>query len=88
MLRNQVDIVAPLLKGLNLKPVSLNFETPLLTGNWDAWRHADMPPIQTGVTYDGCVSMARDHGFRYLVFNYLSPEERLGLDSTVPLPTS
>jgi sugar phosphate isomerase/epimerase len=39
-----------------------------------------MPPIEAGVTYDGCVSLARDHGFRYLVFNYLTPEERLGLD--------
>jgi sugar phosphate isomerase/epimerase len=39
-----------------------------------------MPPVEAGVTYDGCVSLARDHGFRYIVFNYLSPEERLGLD--------
>ncbi len=80
MLRNQVKTLAPLLKGVNLTPVSLHFETPLLTGNWAAWQHADMPPIEAGVTYDGCVSMARDHGFRYIVFNYLSPEERLGLD--------
>jgi sugar phosphate isomerase/epimerase len=80
MLRNQVDTLAPLLKRVNLTPVSLHFETPLLTGNWAAWQHADMPPIEPGVTYDGCVSMARDHGFRYIVFNYLSPEERLGLD--------
>jgi sugar phosphate isomerase/epimerase len=80
MLRNQVDTVASLLARVNLTPVSLHFETPLLTGNWAAWRHADMPAIEPGVSYDGCVSMARDHGFRYIVFNYLSPEERLGLD--------
>jgi sugar phosphate isomerase/epimerase len=80
VLRNQVKTVAPLLKRVNLNPVSLHFETPLLTGNWAAWQHADMPPIEAGVTYDGCVSLARDHGFRYIVFNYLSPEERLGLD--------
>src|SRR5437762_4238064 len=35
-----------------------------------------MPTIEAGVTYDACVSLARDHGFRYIVFNYLSPEER------------
>ena len=80
MLRNQVKTLAPLLNRVNLTPVSLHFETPLLTGNWTAWQHADMPPIEAGVTYEGCVSLARDHGFRYIVFNYLSPEERLGLD--------
>ncbi|HEX6545636.1 MAG TPA: sugar phosphate isomerase/epimerase [Bryobacteraceae bacterium] len=80
VLRNQVKNLAPLLKSVNLRPVSLHFETPLLTGNWLAWQHADMPPIESGVTYDSCVSLARDHGFRYIVFNYLSPEERLGLD--------
>ncbi len=80
MLRDQVRTLAPLLRGVNLTPISLHFETPLLTGNWDAWQHADMPAIERGVTYDGCVSLARDHGFRYLVFNYLSPEERLELD--------
>jgi len=80
VLRNQVNLLAPLLKRTSLTPISLHFETPLLTGNWEAWRHADMPPVEAGVTYDGCVSLARDHGFRYIVFNYLSPEERLGLD--------
>jgi sugar phosphate isomerase/epimerase len=80
MLRSQVKVLAPLLKRTNLTAVSLHFETPLLTGNWEAWQHADMPPVEAGVTYDGCVSLARDHGFRYIVFNYLSPEERLGLD--------
>jgi hypothetical protein len=62
MLRNQVKPLAPLLKRVNLAPVSLHFETPLLTGNWAAWQHADMPPIEAGVTYDACVSLARDHG--------------------------
>jgi sugar phosphate isomerase/epimerase len=80
MLRNQVKTLAPLLKGVNLTPVSLHFETPLLTGNWTAWQHADMPPLEAGATYEGCVSLARDYGFRYIVFNYLSPEERLELD--------
>jgi sugar phosphate isomerase/epimerase len=80
MLRSQVKTLARLLKGVNLAPISLHFETPLLTGNWTAWQHADMPPIEAGVTFEDCVLLARDHGFRYIVFNYLSPEERLGLD--------
>ena len=80
MLRNQVKTLGPLLKHTRLRPVSLHFETPLLTGNWAAWQHADMPPVEPGVTFDDCIPLARDHGFQYIVFNYLSPEERLGLD--------
>ena len=33
MLRSQVKTLAPLLKRVNLTPISLHFETPLLTGN-------------------------------------------------------
>jgi sugar phosphate isomerase/epimerase len=80
MLRSQVSLVAPILPQVNLKPISLHFETPLLTGNWTAWKHADMPLVERGVTFEDCIPLARDHGFQYLVFNYLSPEERLGLD--------
>ena len=80
MLRSQVIPLAPFLKRVNLRPVSMHFETPLLTGNLTAWQHADMPPIEPGVTFDDCIALARDHGFKYIVFNYLSPEERLGLD--------
>jgi sugar phosphate isomerase/epimerase len=80
MLRSQVKMLAPLLKRVNLAPISLHFETPLLTGNWTAWQHADMPLVEPGVTFGDCVLLARDHGFRFIVFNYLAPEERLGLD--------
>jgi sugar phosphate isomerase/epimerase len=80
MLRSQVGVLTPYLKKVALRPVSLHFETPLLTGNWKAWQHADMPPVEPGVTFDDTVAVARDHGFQYLVFNYLAPEERLGLD--------
>jgi sugar phosphate isomerase/epimerase len=80
MLRSQVAPLAPYLKTVGLQPVSLHFETPLITGNWKAWQHADMPPIESGVTFEGSLAQARDYGFQYMVFNYLAPEERLGLD--------
>ena len=80
VLRNQVAALAPYFKTTGLQPVSLHFETPLITGNWKAWQHADMPAIEPGVTFDGTLAQARDHGFRYMVFNYLAPEERLGSD--------
>jgi sugar phosphate isomerase/epimerase len=80
MLRSQVKTIAPLLSPLELRPTSLHFETPLLTGNYSAWQHADMPPIESGASYEQSLELANDHGFRYIVFNYLTPEERLGLD--------
>jgi sugar phosphate isomerase/epimerase len=39
-----------------------------------------MPPIEPRVTFEDAIAVARDHGFEYIVFNYLAPEERLGLD--------
>lgn len=80
MLRSQVMLLAPYLNKTGLQPVSMHFETPLLTGNWKAWQHADMPAIEPGVTLDEALNLAAHHGFKYFVFNYLSPEERLGLD--------
>jgi sugar phosphate isomerase/epimerase len=80
MMRTQVIPLAPYLKSGDLRPVSLHFETPLITQNWDAWKHADMPAVERRVTFDEVISLARDHGFEYLVFNYLTPEERLDLD--------
>jgi sugar phosphate isomerase/epimerase len=80
MLRSQVETIAPLLSRFELRPISLHFETPLLTGNYTAWQHADMPAIESGASYQQSLELAKDHEFRYVVFNYLSPEERLGLD--------
>lgn len=80
MLRSQVAPLAPYLKQTGLRPISVHFETPLITGNWKAWKDADMPPIEPGVTFDKALAQAKEHGFEYMVFNYLPPEERLGLD--------
>ena len=80
MLRSQVVPLAPYLKETGLQPVSVHFETPLITQNWKAWKDADMPPVEPGVTFEGALAEAKSHGFEYMVFNYLTPEERLGLD--------
>jgi len=80
VMRSQVATLAPYFKTAGLQPVSLHFETPLITGNWKAWQHADMPPIEPGITFNDALAQARDHAFRYMVFNYLAPEERLGSD--------
>jgi sugar phosphate isomerase/epimerase len=81
VLRDQLVALAPHLKATGLRPVALHFETPLITGNWDAWKRAEMPPIvPAGVRFEDVIGLAHDHGVEYLVFNYLTPEERLGAD--------
>jgi sugar phosphate isomerase/epimerase len=81
VLRNQIKVLAPHLKATGLRAVALHFETPLITGNWDAWKRAEMPPIEpAGVRFEDVIDLAHDHGVEYVVFNYLTPEERLGAD--------
>lgn len=81
VLRDQLKVLAPHLKATGLRPVALHFETPLITGNWGAWTRAEMPPIvPAGVRFEEVIELAHEHGVEYLVFNYLTPEERLGAD--------
>lgn len=81
VLRDQLEVLAPHLKAAGLRPIALHFETPIVTGNWDAWKHAEMPPIvPAGVRFEDVVELAHRYGVQYLVFNYLTPEERLGAD--------
>jgi sugar phosphate isomerase/epimerase len=80
ILRNQVEVLRPLLPSSGLKPVSLHFETPIITGNWQAWKDADMPPVDERLTFEQTVEQAASCGVRNLVFNYLPPKERGELD--------
>jgi sugar phosphate isomerase/epimerase len=80
LLRAQITIVAPYLKNLNLRPVSVHFETPLITGNFQAWKDDDMPPVDASYTFEEALAESKEHGFEYMVFNYLPPKERGGLD--------
>jgi hypothetical protein len=81
VLRDQLAVLGPYPKATALRPVALHFETPLITGNWDAWKRAEMPPIlPAGIRFEDVIELAHAHGVEYLVFNYLTPEERLGAD--------
>jgi hypothetical protein len=80
ILRNQIRILRPFLSGSGLTPVSMHFETPLITGNWQAWRDAEMPPVDDRLTFERTLDEAGDCGIRNLVFNYLPPKERGELD--------
>jgi sugar phosphate isomerase/epimerase len=80
ILRNQIAIIRPLLAGCGLKAVSLHFETPVITGNWQAWKDAQMPPVDERLTFERTIEEAASCGIRNLVFNYLPPKERGELD--------
>jgi sugar phosphate isomerase/epimerase len=80
ILRNQIAALAPHLKSLGLTAVSMHFETPLITGNWQAWRDAEMPSIEGGVSFESAIDQARSAGITNAVFNYLPPKERGDLD--------
>jgi len=80
VLRSQIAIVAPHLRKLNLRPVSVHFETPLITGNFQAWKDDDMPPVSATYSFDEALAVSKEHGFEYMVFNYLPLKERGGLD--------
>ncbi|MFL6352752.1 MAG: sugar phosphate isomerase/epimerase family protein [Bryobacteraceae bacterium] len=80
VLPSQIEPLAPYLKTLPLRPVSVHFESPLITGNWQAWKDDDMPAIDERYTFGQALIEAKAHGFEYMVFNYLPPKERGGLD--------
>lgn len=80
IMRGQIAPLSPHLKSAGLTPVSMHFETPLITGNWQAWKDAQMPPIEETYTFDRALDEAQGAGIRNVVFNYLPPKERGELD--------
>ncbi|HYP05005.1 MAG TPA: sugar phosphate isomerase/epimerase [Bryobacteraceae bacterium] len=80
IMRSQVALLTPHLKQLGLKAVSMHFETPLITGNWQAWKDAEMPPIEETYTFQKALDVATAGNIPNVVFNYLPPKERGELD--------
>jgi len=71
-------LVLPLCKEFGLQPVSCHFDTPLVTGNYDAWKFDKLP---AGYTWQKAVDEAAAVGFKYMVVAYLMPAERGSLDA-------
>ena len=80
IMRSQVAALTPHLKSAGLRPVSMHFETPLITGNFQAWKDAEMPPIDERYTFTQALEVANSGGIPNVVFNYLPPKERGELD--------
>jgi hypothetical protein len=63
-------------------------DTPLVTGNWDAWKGAYPQGPPEGLTWQKAVDDAAAAGFQYVVIAYLMPAERGSLDTFAATPTS
>jgi len=74
-------VVLPLCKEFGLHAVSTHIETPLVTGNWGAWKDAFPQGQPQGLTWQKAVDDAAAAGFKFVVIAYLMPEERGSLDT-------
>jgi sugar phosphate isomerase/epimerase len=80
-LRQNLDVMAPLLKSAGFRIVSGHFDTPLITGNWDVWsRRPNYTPPPKGYDWKSAVEQAHAVGMKYMVVPYIIPGERGGAD--------
>jgi sugar phosphate isomerase/epimerase len=77
VLRGTLTKVGPLARGLGLSPISVHVDTPLITGQWDAWKFMrGAVPSTYGVAE--LIADAQAQGVKYLVLPYLMAAERGG----------
>ena len=80
-IRSFNPVVLPLCKEFGIQAVSCHYDTPLVTGNFDAWK-SDFPQGRpAGFTWEKAVEDAAAAGVKYMVVAYLQPAERGSLDT-------
>jgi len=80
-IRSFNPVVLPLCKEFGIQAVSCHYDTPLVTGNFDAWK-SDFPQGRpAGFTWEKAVDDAAAAGVKYMVVAYLQPAERGSLDT-------
>jgi len=77
VLRNTLAKVGPLARTLGLSPISIHVDTPLITGNWDAWTFM-RAAVPEGYGVTELIAEAKAQGAKYLVLPYLMAAERAG----------
>ncbi len=70
----------PVFKGLGIAVNSSHFLPPLITGNWNPLVSMGMKPPPADYTFERAVEQAATYGLTDLVFPYLFPEDRGGID--------
>ena len=74
-------VVLPLSKEFGIHAVSTHVETPLVTGNWGAWKTAFPNGAPADLPWEKVVDDAAAQGFKFVVVAYLMPGERGSLDT-------
>lgn len=69
--------IGPLARGLGLSPISLHVTSPLITGQWDAWKFL-RGSVPEGYGITELIRDAQAEGVKYLVLPYLMAAERGG----------
>ena len=77
VLRGTLTTVGPIARRLGLSPISIHVDTPIVTGNWDAWQFM-RKSVPENYGLDDVMREAREQGARYLVLSYLMASERGG----------
>ncbi len=75
-LRPMLETVLPLLKEFGLNPVSGHYETPFVTGNWEAWKGAFPQGKPADLDWSKLCDVAAKAGQKYMVIPYVQPGER------------
>ena len=79
-LRENNSVVLPLCKEFGIHAVSAHQETPLVTGNYAAWKDFFPQGKPADLTWEKAVDDAARAGFKFMVIPYLMPGERGSLD--------
>ena len=75
-LRPTLETALPLLKEFGLKPVSGHYETPFVTGNWEAWKGAFPQGKPDNLDWTKLCETAAKAGQKFMVIPYVQPGER------------
>jgi sugar phosphate isomerase/epimerase len=74
-------VVVPLCKEFGIHGVSTHVDTPIVTGNWGAWKESFPHGAPAGLTWQKAVDDAAAAGYQFVVVAYLMPAERGSLDT-------
>lgn len=74
-LRAGLPKTGALAKAAGLSPISVHVDTPLITGNWDAWQFM-RKAVPEGFDLAAVIDEAKSVGAKFLVCPYLMPGER------------
>ena len=72
--------LSPVFKGLGLTINSSHFLPPLITGNWNPLTALGTSPPPEDYTFERAVDQAAEYGLTYLVFPFVYPQDRGGLE--------